>query len=278
MKPTQMQKDLSNWLIVSDIDGTLLDSKTGEIAPRNIEAINRFISLGGKFSLATGRASVVIKGILDRVPVSCPLVVCNGSMIYDPTVDRVVYYREMSDEAKRFAIEMADFRTSIGLAVYNENDMLVIKRTPNIGWLVDYESAAPVEMEPDEAVKHIWCKAVLVGDVEDISALGAHYERLGSGHCGTRGVASMELIFELLPSGASKASALKRLGEMLGVPHEHVCAIGDYYNDAEMIAYAGVGGAVATAPDEIKATADIITGTAADGGVADFIDRIIELA
>ena len=45
---------LSDYLLISDIDGTLVNTKK-EIPPRNIEAIAHFREMGGRFTIATGR-------------------------------------------------------------------------------------------------------------------------------------------------------------------------------------------------------------------------------
>ena len=50
-----MEKSLSHYLIVTDIDDTLLPHD-GEIPKRNLEAIHRFQQKGGKFTFATGRS------------------------------------------------------------------------------------------------------------------------------------------------------------------------------------------------------------------------------
>ena len=47
-------KTFEGIMLISDMDGTLLN-KDGQISEKNIEAIQEFISLGGKFTVATGR-------------------------------------------------------------------------------------------------------------------------------------------------------------------------------------------------------------------------------
>lgn len=50
-----LKKDFSDWLVVSDIDGTL-NNKLRQLPKRNLEAINRFVlECGGHFTLASGR-------------------------------------------------------------------------------------------------------------------------------------------------------------------------------------------------------------------------------
>ena len=55
-----MKNRLNEILVVSDIDGTLLEAGFG-IPKENIETIERFTNLGGRFTLASGRgiASVI---------------------------------------------------------------------------------------------------------------------------------------------------------------------------------------------------------------------------
>lgn len=46
-------------------------------------------------------------------------------------------------------------------------------------------------------------------------------------------------------------------------------AVGNYYNDISMLTYAGLGVAVDNSPLEVKAAADVITGTNNEHGVRD---------
>ena len=49
-----MEKTFENWLVVSDIDGTL-NNKIRKLPKRNYDAIKKFTELGGNFTLASGR-------------------------------------------------------------------------------------------------------------------------------------------------------------------------------------------------------------------------------
>ena len=65
---------------------------------------------------------------------------------------------------------------------------------------------------------------------------------------------------------------------MLDIPHSNFCAIGNYYNDLEMIEAAGIGAVVNDSPADLKAKADYITAKdCADGALSEFIDYIINL-
>ncbi|MFH5183768.1 HAD family hydrolase [Paenibacillus sp. TAB 01] len=54
---------------------------------------------------------------------------------------------------------------------------------------------------------------------------------------------------------------------------QETIAIGDNYNDMDMLRYAGLGAAMGNAPDEVKAAADVVTLSNDRDGVKEFISR-----
>ncbi len=74
---------------------------------------------------------------------------------------------------------------------------------------------------------------------------------------------------------ANKGNGVKVLTDMLNIPIEQVLAIGDSFNDISMLDVAGLGVAVANAPDEVKAHADFITLPNNHDGVAHAIEKFI---
>ena len=79
---------------------------------------------------------------------------------------------------------------------------------------------------------------------------------------------SQSSYLELMHLQASKTKAIQFLMNQYGILREEVIAIGDNYNDKEMIEYAGVGVAMGNAPEEIKMVADYVTDTNNNDGVA----------
>ena len=70
------------FLLVSDVDATLLDEKKN-IPAANLAAIERFKALGGAFTIATGRTHITCEDIATRAGVNAPVVVYNGGGVYD---------------------------------------------------------------------------------------------------------------------------------------------------------------------------------------------------
>mgnify|MGYP001807295667 FL=1 len=80
---------------------------------------------------------------------------------------------------------------------------------------------------------------------------------------------------EFLPVGIHKGRGLQILCETLGVRAEEVAAIGDYFNDQEMLEWAGYAGAMGGAPEALRAKADIVVSGHDEGGVANFVESIL---
>ena len=78
---------------------------------------------------------------------------------------------------------------------------------------------------------------------------------------------------EVMNPATNKGLALSALAEMLGIAQGEVLAIGDSSNDAAMLAYAGVGVAMANGSDATRAAADFVTASNDKDGIAIFIEE-----
>lgn len=82
---------------------------------------------------------------------------------------------------------------------------------------------------------------------------------------------------EVMSIAASKSNAVKLLIEYHNIKRGEIIAIGDNFNDKEMIEFAGTGIAMGNAPAEVKAVADYVTDTNNNDGVAKALERFIGL-
>ena len=80
--------------------------------------------------------------------------------------------------------------------------------------------------------------------------------------------------FDMVSSTTNKGNAVLKLAELLGIPEKNIGAIGDYYNDIEMLSAADVAACPDDAIDEVKSLCKFIGSRAKDGAVADFIEYI----
>lgn len=101
-------------LIVSDVDGTFLDSRE-RVSPELREVVERAGAQGVFFALATGRPPRWIYHVLDQLSI-CPICVCaNGAVLYDSESDRVLRAHTLSPEILRTVVSAVREILTVGL-------------------------------------------------------------------------------------------------------------------------------------------------------------------
>lgn len=81
---------------------------------------------------------------------------------------------------------------------------------------------------------------------------------------------------DLTPPGVSKASALEKLRDKLGVHAGHTMAVGDGNNDLEMFAWAAHSYAMGNAPAPVAKAAGAVVGSVDDDGVLDVLLPLVD--
>ena len=74
-------------------------------------------------------------------------------------------------------------------------------------------------------------------------------------------------IIEINPAGISKATGIRKVCEMLDIPHENTFAFGDSANDLEMLAYVAHSIAMGNGTEEVKNTAEYVTRSVDEDGI-----------
>lgn len=264
-------------LLASDIDGTLQEN--GYINPKNIEKIKYFVQEGGKFCLCTGRSIGAITAVLNQVGVTDYSVVANGCMIFDNKQNRIMHQDFLPENERMAARTIYNEMPNIGIEIHSEGEVYTLRRSFQLDCHQHYEGLPTDLLDFETLLDYNWNKALYA--LNDESEY-ARLKELTSGNnekCDfLTTTATIDKLkryyFEQLPKGTSKLSALKRLCEIIGVKKGGLFAIGDYYNDLEMLKNADISAATAEAPDDIKQYADFIAGKCDDGAVADFIDYL----
>lgn len=267
----------SGWLIASDIDGTLMNN--GVIDERSKEKIARFIDEGGIFSLSTGRTPGAVSKVTRQLDRISPSVMGNGTMIYDFNEGRLLYNLTVPEEDKWVIKAVYEELPDLGIEIHSGIDVMALRQSDITVTHQAYEEMTVREVDFEEVLSLPWTKA-LIGlkskdDFERVSAItkrGTTHSSLLNTTARIDGVDNYYI--EQIPFGTSKASALKELCKILNIKEGRCCAIGDYYNDLEMIKYADISACPLDSPDDIKIHTDFICSKVEDGAVADFIDYI----
>lgn len=266
-------KSLSNWLIASDIDGTL-NNKLRQLPERNEKAINRFVSLGGHFTLASGRSPKSMEKHFRRFPIEdTPAVVINGAGIYDFKKNEMIYFSAMSDEGMQLAVNAAKKFPMV--------DVIVVAK--DIIYITGLGLFGNFFVMPDKLYhKHIydikkvpkenWGKVIFSGDPISISRVKKHFESMDDPDLTL--MSSSVCSFEILARNTHKGTAVLKLAEILGIDKSHTGAIGDYFNDFDMLKSVGVPACCGQAPDELKEISEFVSCHCNNGAVADFLEYI----
>ena len=85
-----MFSDISKVILLSDMDGTLLTSKK-QITDRDRAAIEKFMSLGGKFTVATGRTIQSFEQYTRLLELKMPVIMYNGAAIHNYATGETLY-------------------------------------------------------------------------------------------------------------------------------------------------------------------------------------------
>ena len=80
-----------------------------------------------------------------------------------------------------------------------------------------------------------------------------------------------------MPANASKTSAINVLQKKFNVKQSEIIAMGDNYNDIDMLEYAGLGIAMGNAPEEVKKHGNDVTLTNDEDGVAVALEKYVVL-
>jgi hypothetical protein len=82
-------------------------------------------------------------------------------------------------------------------------------------------------------------------------------------------------ILEILHPAVSKWEALRQLATQAGIAPQDIMAVGDDENDVEMLRHAGLGVAMGNAAAAVQAAADYVTGSNAEDGLVQALDRFV---
>lgn len=273
-------KSFKGCLIASDIDGTLIES--GFIPEDNIKKASEFVSLGGVFSLATGRSAGAVGPVLKKLKgIVGPCVVANGCMIYDFSKEQIVSQKELPFSAKEAVFKVYKNFENIGLEIHSENRVFVFKDRENKELIDhrDYEEIEVIFTEFNDIINEKWNKVLFTCEdyskLDDVNSFFESYETDASiVHTTAVIYEKLRHYRELLPKGVNKATALKELCEILKIKAGGFFAIGDYYNDMEMLKLADISACPKNSPDDIKEFCSYHTRNVTEGAVADFIDYL----
>jgi Cof subfamily protein (haloacid dehalogenase superfamily) len=255
-------------LVAIDIDGTLLPTFSQAISPRNAEALRAAQRAGVTVAIATGRRTAYTAPLLEGLGLRAdmPLITSNGAVTRTLGGDPL----DRSHLQARVARELCGLLRPFGTLVFTFD---MVGRGELV--LEDFEQAHQrialwVEANRDaiEIVQPLEnaltdgndpIQGMVTGGVEKMrqaeqllkgSKLSNFCEAVR-----TEYPARDLSIVDLLPPGVSKGWALERLAARLGVDRKETMAIGDNWNDVNMLEWAGQAVLMGNAAQDLRTMA-----------------------
>ena len=266
-------------LLASDFDNTLIYTeralRTGEPVPplpeRNRRALEYFMSEGGRFAVATGRALAAFMNYAGAVPMNAPGVVCNGAAIYDFAAGEYLETALLDERALERGQTVLDRFPTAAVEVYHLDSVIHGVHPNEITHLHEELTKVPVlEMPSLPEVPPPLGKLLFEDRHETLLEIRDFMRAQGWGE-------DYELIFsaghlmEMTAKGANKGGMVRRLAQHLDIPMDRVYCVGDEANDIPMLTAAAQGFAPANCIEAVRHCGAVIVSHAREGALADVV-------
>lgn len=272
-----MEKTFENWLVVSDIDGTL-NNKVRKLPKRNYDAIKKFTELGGNFTLASGRLQSSLGRNYRRITPNQPAIVLNGAGIYDYNNEKMIWRRTIGPKGREFVKyiynEFDEIFKSVDIGVYFDDFVYVVKSGLLAKGTMYFDKAKCSYVNSfDEIPDDGWMKVIFWSNPITINKLRKVIEH--SENPDANFMLSSIFSLEMLQKDTHKGVGIMKLAQMLNVEKSHVAAIGDYYNDWDMLKTVGLPACAGQAPSSIHKICKFEACHCNKGCVADLLEYIM---
>ncbi|MBQ2898755.1 MAG: HAD family phosphatase [Oscillospiraceae bacterium] len=268
-----MIESISDILIITDVDGTLLRENKG-ISKENLEAIKRFTDKGGHFTVSTGRAIDVARELLEGIPINTPSVHINGGYFYDWQKEEVIEPHYISKYARYAVKKIAEKFDFCDCHFASTDSVNLMTSGKYIRKYIPEREFHFFEGSFEDIPENVY-KFIVCCDPENMDEVRKFAESVSGKD--VKIIQSSPFFLEILPPENSKGKSLERLCEMIGIPLENSVAAGDFENDSEMILAAGIGAAVENAQESLKEKADIILPSCEENAIAHLIEFLEEM-
>lgn len=277
---------MSIKLIVTDLDGTFLNSNHVTIPQENIDAFKKAHEMGVKVAIASGRTKILTDYIVEQLPFLDYLITSNGAVTYDMKTGEIVCSTHINNHQ---SVEIFNV-----LKDYN----LIYEIYFNGKCYMNNESYSKFDAEHVPPHIHALLKD-FIKPVSDLQSFidGQGIEKLNilsltseerieleekiNKTCTVAFASSFPIIkgangnLEMTDTNATKGFAVKGLCNALNIDGSNVMCFGDGENDCSMLSFADYSFAMRNGSDYAKNTAKFSTDTNDNAGVAKAIRKYV---
>jgi Cof subfamily protein (haloacid dehalogenase superfamily) len=261
-------------MVVTDLDGTLLDLGGARVSGRNARALRRAADSGAKVVIATGRPVVWLGPVIDA-GFDGTAVCMNGAITYDIATGEILANAPLAASAMAALVDELAQRTEIAVAVERFG-------TTSHDFWAEYNYRHPwasgsfPTSERADLLAHPAGKLLIRGSGDSVTLARQAWDAASAA-----GVADQvsvtysteDGLIEVAAAGVNKGRALSALAAKWGIDPADAVAFGDMPNDVEMLTWAGHGVAMGNAHPDVLAVASEIAPHHGDDGVAAVLER-----
>ena len=274
-----LEIDADIKLLVLDIDGTIA-GESNQIREPVCRAVQAAQAQGVQVAIATGRMYRSALRFHQAIGSTLPILAYQGALIQDPKTQHILNHKTVSLDLTEQLLDYFDHpdrrdRLSVHLYI---NDQLYVRDVQ--AETQSYAERSGVEPIPVGDLRQFLreepTKVLTLCDRPSLVETLLHDLRQRYQPEDLYLTRSVSTFFEATNPQANKGEAVRYLAEeILGLRPNQVMAIGDNFNDLEMLTYAGIGVAMGNAPAKVQAIADWVAPDVESDGAVVAIEKFI---
>ncbi|OYT73878.1 MAG: hypothetical protein CFK52_00550 [Chloracidobacterium sp. CP2_5A] len=285
IRPTEPFAMTRYRMLAVDLDGTLLGPDS-QLTPRTRAAIERAIrAYDVAVVIATGRRFHSARPIARDAGLATPLVTHNGALVKDIETAAVHHYQPLDLDVARELLELGKAFGADTIALDDpEGDGRILtdgvsERNASLRYYLEINRQYVHEVDDlRRSVAAPVTQVMFCGSCAPMQELAQALERDMAAAARlliTTYPRNDMTILDLMHPECSKATGIAHVAAQLGIEPEAILAVGDNYNDLDMLRYAGRGILMGNAAPELQAMGFELTAPNTEDGVAQVIETYI---
>lgn len=286
-------------LVAIDLDGTLLNSY-GEVSENTRKALKKAKENGTEIVLSSGRPISSTESLAVELGVDNYLISGNGAAVYDIQNQKILYDRFLTKQQVLDIAKMCE-ENSFFYNVYTEDEVIasslnyniLFYHKENIKKVEEKRTHINIVQNIEEYIKQSGKEKFLkitvcdeskfifnsimkrLKEIQGIDVLEIAYMSRKKIKDGTNDVDIHYYYTEITNENVNKWTAIQYLLDKLNIRPKEVMAIGDNFNDKEMIEEAGLGVVMGNSNPKMKEIGDVIVADNNSEGVLEAINKYI---
>ena len=276
-----------NPLVISDLDGTLLDNDP-KLTPERAQRLNILIERGLDFTIASARSVHIARVLVDGLKIKLPIIEYNGAFITEFNSGEKIIENYLKEEVVSTLMALAsEHKLEPMIFCRRHNKDLLLP--PSNGNTSQQKHLEFLRRHKDVRLQHEYyysdwrpdANVILTfsESAETVKRFFAEIPESVSSECDIHRhedpyCSGTELLV-IQDKDSTKSAATRKLASLLGRTMDDVIAFGDQVNDIALLKEAAWGVAVSNAAAALKKVADEICEANTEGGVVLWLEHLL---